>query len=168
MRLAFIALLTWWLALPTPVFPKKVLASQTITGQITQLEAYLSPAETRRANGILTLVGQILTKCGEDWYSNHPINEFDELCFKLKAFGSPASRFLWVRNQIGVLNNSYQTFEPNQPKQAQPVGFLEESDYNSFSEIIVTSSADSGPGTLREAVEQANRVGGSRRIIFRL
>ena len=168
MRLGLVVFLTWCFALPIPAVPKKVLASQTVTGQITQIEAYLSLAETRKANGVLTLVGQVLTKCGEDWYLNHPIREFDELCSKLKAFGSPASRFLWVRNQIRVLNNSYQTFGFNQPRQAQPVGFLEESDYNSFSEIAVTSSADSGSGTLREAIEQANRVRGNRRITFRL
>ncbi|MBI4749088.1 MAG: right-handed parallel beta-helix repeat-containing protein [Acidobacteria bacterium] len=62
----------------------------------------------------------------------------------------------------------YRTINPVPRQSAQPAGFLEESDYASFSEIVVSNTGDSGTGTLRDAVAQVNRVAGNRRIVFRL
>ena len=45
---------------------------------------------------------------------------------------------------------------------------LPESSYLGFPEIAVINTADDGAGTLRDAIRQAETVGGNRRIVFRL
>ena len=132
------------------------------------IDHILSSAEVKRADGMLSLVGKILKIGGNDYYNQHPIREFEELSVANKAFGSPMERYVVLRETIGTLIKMYRTIEPSTRQSAQPAGFLEESDYAGFSEIVVSNTGDSGTGTLRDAVALANRVGGSRRIIFRL
>lgn len=128
----------------------------------------LSYSEVKQADGMLSLVGKILKIGGNDYYTQHPIREFEELSDASKAFGSPVERYVVLRETIGTLIKMYRTIEPAIRQSTQPAGFLEESDYANFSEIVVSNTSDSGMGTLRDAVALANRVGGSRRIIFRL
>jgi hypothetical protein len=41
-------------------------------------------------------------------------------------------------------------------------------DVSGYKQIVVTSARDSGPGTLRDAILQANRLGGKTAILFRI
>ena len=161
--------IVWAVAFHQPVFAFSSLAglnsgtkSQNLIGHI------LSPTEVKRADGMLSLVGKILRTGGNDYYNQRPIREFEELSVMNKAFGSPMERYVVLTETIGTLIKMYRTIEPAIRQSTQPAGFLEESDYAGFAEIVVSNTGDSGMGTLRDAVALANRVGGSRRIIFRL
>ncbi len=100
-------------------------------------------------------------------------NEIDQIgftifCERNQIRGSFAERRILVKTKVSQLyaNLKYSlSLKPSNTGIISPI--LSEPDYNSFPEIEVTNTTDSGPGSLREAVAKAETMSGSR-IVFRL
>lgn len=88
---------------------------------------------------------------------------FEQFCQTYQVTGSFEQRVQAIEHVVAA-------FPPPQSRQlkATPVLPLPDEAYQAFPETAVTTTASSGPGSLREALDQTNQSGGRRRIVFRL
>ena len=80
--------------------PLVVFATKSKPNDQTSPVQYLTNQELQKAHGITTLVSQVLRVAGEDWYTTHPIQEFEMLSTQLKAYGKPTEKLLLVKSEL--------------------------------------------------------------------
>ena len=97
--------------------------------------------------------------------------EFREACREAGVTGTFETRLGTIREKTVELQTECKASPETSRLQVQPKDAatpLPESTYQTFPEIVVTNTSDSGSGSLRQAVLDAEAAGGNRHIVFHL
>ncbi|MBX7222596.1 MAG: right-handed parallel beta-helix repeat-containing protein, partial [Blastocatellia bacterium] len=91
---------------------------------------------------------------------------FAAQCQQYGVTGPFAERLAWFEK--GGQKEPKQLFQTNVVATQSPLLPMSEVQYQTLPEIVVTSAAQDGPGSLKAAMQQAEVAGGGRRVVFHL